>query len=116
VWSNKRQEQCDKVIEELGLAGDLDAVVGSGPATPLKPDLTGLDLVLARAGATRLHCCYVGDSEPDHRAALRAGLPLVMMTHGYGDYGRVWPRAVFCDSFDRLPRIVEGLLPVRNAA
>jgi len=115
VWSNKRQELCDKVIGELGLAGDFDAVVGSG-AAPLKPDLTGLDLVLARAGGTRSRCCYVGDSEPDYAAANAAGLPLVMMTHGYGDFARAWPDAVLCDSFRRLPSIVEDLLPGRAAA
>ena len=116
VWSNKRQELCDKVIGELELAAFLDAVVGTGPGAPLKPDLTGLDLVLASAGATRARACYVGDSEPDYAAATAAGLPLVMMTHGYGDFARAWPDAVLCDSFRRLPSIVEDLLPGRAAA
>jgi phosphoglycolate phosphatase len=116
VWSNKLQTLCDKVIGELGLDALVDAVVGAGPAVPLKPDLTGLDLVLARVGAARSRCCYVGDSEPDHAAATAAGVPLVMMTHGYGDFSRAWPDAVMCDTFRRLPSIVETLLPERAAA
>lgn len=114
VWSNKPQELCDKVIAELGLAPLFETVVGTGPDGPLKPDLTGLDLALR--GESRARCCSVGDSEPDWQAAQAAGMRLVLMTLGYGDYAREWPGAVFCDRFSDLPGIVEDLLPARDAA
>jgi phosphoglycolate phosphatase len=114
VWSNKAQELCTKVIAELGLAPLFDAVVGSGPGVPLKPDLTGLDLALG--DAPRELCCSVGDSEPDWLVAQAAGLPLILMTFGYGDYRREWPGAAFCASYAELPGAVEALLAARDAA
>jgi phosphoglycolate phosphatase len=114
IWSNKNQELCSKVVDELGLANLFDAVVGSGPAVPLKPDLTGLGLALGDAPCER--CCSVGDSEPDWQVAQAAGLPLVLMTFGYGDYGRDWPGATLCPSFAELPGVVEAILAARAAA
>jgi phosphoglycolate phosphatase len=114
VWSNKPQELCEKVITELGLAPLFRTVVGSGPNVPLKPDLTGLDVALGDTPRTR--CCSVGDSEPDWQVARAAGLRLVLMTFGYGDYARGWPGAALCDSFHDLPGLVELMLPAGDAA
>jgi phosphoglycolate phosphatase len=114
VWSNKAQELCSKVIAELGLDELFDAVVGSGPAVPLKPDLTGLGVALGDAPRDR--CCSVGDSEPDWQVAKAAALPLVLMTFGYGDYDREWPGATLCGSFAELPGVVEALFAARDAA
>ena len=114
VWSNKPQELCSKVIAELGLADLFDAVVGSGPAVPLKPDLTGLGLALG--DTPRGRCCSVGDSEPDWQVAQAASLPLILMTFGYGDYDRAWPGASLCASFSELPGVVEARLAARDAA
>jgi phosphoglycolate phosphatase len=114
LWSNKAQELCTKVIAELGLSDLFDAVVGSGPDVPLKPDLTGLRLALG--DMPRGLCCSVGDSEPDWRVAQAAGLPLILMTFGYGDYNREWPGARLCNSFSELPAAVEALFAARSAA
>lgn len=116
VWSNKSQALCDKVIEELGLAPLIAAVVGTSVGTPLKPDGWGLELILARCGARADHCLLVGDSEVDHAAAAAAGIPMVMMTHGYGDYRRAWRDTVLADGFAALPAIIARLLPARTAA
>lgn len=110
VWSNKPQELCDKVLGDLGLVGCFAAIVGTGPHVPLKPDPTGLDLALARAGGARGHACYVGDSELDHEAAALAGLPFILLTHGYGRYDRPWPGAVVADGFAAVPALVAAIL------
>ena len=113
VWSNKLQPLCDKTIGDLGLASLFGAVVGTGPATPVKPDPRGLDAAIAGAGGSRATCCYVGDSETDHEAATVAGVPMVMMTYGYG---RSRPQGVAtADSFAELPAIVNTLIPARAA-
>ncbi|MEO8813494.1 MAG: HAD hydrolase-like protein [Caulobacteraceae bacterium] len=114
VWSNKPQHLCDKVLAELDLAPLFSAIVGTGPHVPLKPDMTGFDLALSRAGATRERACYVGDSDLDYELARRAGVPIVLMTHGYGDYTARWPGAVLTDGFAGLPRIVTRLLADRG--
>jgi phosphoglycolate phosphatase len=113
VWSNKLQPLCDKTIGELGLASLFGAVVGTGPDMPTKPDPRGLDAAIAGAGGSRDTCCYVGDSETDHEAAIVAGVPMVMMTHGYG-LSRP-PGVPTAGSFAELPAIVDTLIPARAA-
>lgn len=119
VWSNKLQALCEKTLAELGLTDLFAAIVGTGPETPPKPDPAGFDLALARAGGRRDRCLYVGDSELDHQVATIAGVPMVMMTHGYGDYcgfdGSGAPGVVPAAAFAELPAIVEALLPARAA-
>ena len=116
LWSNKLQALCDKTLAELGLADLFTAVVGTGSETPPKPNPTGFDLALSRAGGRRNACVYVGDSELDHQVATIAGVPMVMMTHGYGDYSGLGPLGVAtAATFAGLPAIVEVLLPARAA-
>lgn len=116
VWSNKSQPLCDKIIADLGLEPLFAAVVGTEPLGPLKPDQGGLQTILAQVGGRKNACVLVGDSEVDHAAAAAAGIPLVVMTHGYDDYARPWPGAVLAAHFDDLPAIVTRLLGSRSAA
>lgn len=109
IWSNKTQALCDKTIADLDMGGLFTAVVGSGAGVPLKPDPTGFDLALDRAGGARARCVYVGDTELDHKVATVAGVAMVMMTHGYGSSRP--PGAAIADSFAELPAIVEALIP-----
>ncbi len=109
VWSNKAGFLCDKVVSDLGLSSVFAAVVGTGPDVPLKPDTTGLDRALVLAGSARGACCFIGDSDLDHESARRAGVPFVMMTHGYGDYDRPWPDALTVDGFAAVPGAVRRL-------
>ena len=110
VWSNKPQHLCDKVFADLGMTGLFAGVVGTSDEVPLKPDPTGLDRALAAAGGGRSACCFVGDSDADHESARRAGVPFVMITHGYGDYARSWDGAVMVDRFAAVPDAVRTLL------
>jgi phosphoglycolate phosphatase len=109
IWSNKTQALCDKTIADLGLGGLFAAVVGAGDSVPLKPDPTGFDLALARAGGERARCAYVGDTDLDHKVATVAGVAMVMMTHGYGCSRP--PGAAIAGAFADLPAIVEALIP-----
>ncbi len=110
VWSNKAQHLCDKIFADLGMTDMLAAVVGTSDEVPLKPDVTGLDRALAAAGSARGACCFVGDSDLDHESARRAGVPFVMVTHGYGDYTRPWAGATMVDGFAAVPGVVRALL------
>jgi len=116
IVSNKPQALCEKAMRELDLADLFDAIVGTAPDVPLKPDPTGLDLALARAGGTRRRCCFVGDSDGDHALARRADVPLVMVAYGYGEACRDWPGALIAEDFTAVPVLVTGLLARRAAA
>jgi phosphoglycolate phosphatase len=114
--SNKAQPLCEKVLDDLELTPMFAAVVGSGPAVPLKPNPAGFALALARVGGTRERCCYVGDSGVDYALAQTAGVPLVMVSWGYGEAGRPWPGAAMVDDFAAIVDVVPGLLRSRAAA
>jgi phosphoglycolate phosphatase len=116
VWSNKPQALCEKTLTDLGVAEMFAAIVGTGPGTPPKPDPRGFDLALGGAGGRRDACVYVGDSELDHQVATIAGVPMVMMTHGYGDFSSGGAAGVAtAAAFAELPAIVETLAPARAA-
>lgn len=116
LFSNKTQGLCDKVVRELELSHLFSAVVGTSPGVPLKPDPAGLDLALARAGGVRQRSCYVGDSGADHALALAAGVPLIMVSWGYGEPGMDWPGATIAHEFASVPSLVVAALSAKVAA
>ena len=115
VWSNKPQHLCEKVLTDLNLADLFGAIIGSGPAVPLKPDPTGYHLALARAGGARARSCFVGDSEADYQAARLAGARFIMFTGGYGDYKRNWPGAELAADFAAVAPIITRWLARSSA-
>jgi len=110
LWSSKTQALCEKVMKELGLAPLFDAIVGTSAQVPLKPNPTGLNLALSRAGGTRSRSCFIGDSEADYECGRAAGVPIIMLTYGYGAPGRIYPGAWLADRFAEVPPIVEAIL------
>ena len=115
LWSSKTQPLCDKVMGELGLAPLFDAIVGTSARVPLKPDPTGLDLALAQAGGARARSCFIGDSEADYDCARAAGVPVIILTYGYGAPGQTYPGARLADRFDAVPPLVEAILGLAPA-
>jgi phosphoglycolate phosphatase len=110
VFSNKPQGLCDKVLADLGLSAMFDAIVGTAPGIPLKPDPAGLDVALGLAGGTRATSCFVGDSEADYAMARAAGVPAIMVSWGYGEAGRDWPGAQLAHSFEAATALVPRAL------
>ncbi len=113
MWSNKPQHLCDKVLADLDLAPLFHTIVGTREGVPLKPDPTGLDLAIAGCGSSRARACFVGDSELDYDSAQVAGVPFVLLTHGYGDYAREYPGADLAERFSEAAVAVRArLLPL----
>jgi phosphoglycolate phosphatase len=100
VFSNKIQPLCDKVLADVGLATLFDAIVGTGPDVPQKPDPTGYRLAVALGGGRLEASCLVGDSEADVMTAEAAGVPLVFAAWGYGEPP---PNATIAERFEDVP-------------
>jgi phosphoglycolate phosphatase len=113
VCSNKPQGLCEKVLADLELLALFDAVVGSDPSLPLKPDPALFDKTLRLAGAARDRCCYVGDTEVDHALAGLAEVPFILVTYGYAEPGGVFPGARRADHFDGVPALVRDAMASR---
>ena len=83
VCSNKPEDLCRKLIDELNIAQYIDAVQGSCTGLPRKPDPAPLLNVIEKLGATPADALYVGDSETDVQTARAAGVDVVLVSYGY---------------------------------
>jgi phosphoglycolate phosphatase len=110
ICSNKPQPLCEKVLTDLDLARHFDAIVGSAPGLPRKPDPAILHHTLKDAAAGLDRCCLVGDAGPDYQLARRAGIPFILMTHGYGSDECASREVVRCDRFSDLPPLALAAL------
>ncbi len=113
VFSNKVQPLCDKVLADVGLATCFDAIVGTGPDVPQKPDPTGYRLAVARGGGRLEASCLVGDSGADVMTAEAAGVPLIFAAWGYGEAP---PSASIASRFEDVPGLAMRALAQRTTA
>jgi phosphoglycolate phosphatase len=83
ICTNKPQAATLGVLEGFRIAGYFDAVLG-GDAVPFrKPDPRHLVAAIERLGATTNDAVMIGDNENDYAAARAAGIPVILMRHGY---------------------------------
>ena len=83
VCTNKVEAAAVDILDHLGLAHHLDAVVGPDTVPAQKPDPAHLHAALARLGVAPEHAVMVGDGPNDVAAARAAGLPVLLVTYGY---------------------------------
>jgi phosphoglycolate phosphatase len=102
ICSNKPQHLCEKVLGELQITEYFEAVVGTQKGSPHKPDPAHLDRTLRLVGGERVECHYIGDSEVDLALSVRAGVPFVCVSYGYGDFDGVVESFQSVDAFSEL--------------
>lgn len=111
VCTNKPAGITAAILERLGLAKYFARVIGGDSLPFRKPDRRVL-LRLAEAFDIRPErALLVGDSEVDAATARSAGVPFVLMKHGYrrGPAEEI-PCIAALESFDELPALI-GALP-----
>lgn len=128
ICSAKPQQLCEKVVADTGLTPLFANILGSAPDRACKPDPQHLFDTLGPL--RRNHAiCYIGDSEVDHAFAANAGVPLVLVEHGYAAAGYDFGSTVRAASFREVPALVmrsllvggrrptpRRILPLRRAA
>ncbi len=82
VASNKPPAFTLQLLDRLGLAPLLGAILGPGPGIPPKPDPAMLREGCARLGTAPAETLYVGDMPLDAVSAARAGMPLLLVPTG----------------------------------
>jgi phosphoglycolate phosphatase len=80
ICTNKPYQPAVIILEDLGLAGFFEVVIGGDSTDAKKPDPKPLQAAMAALGGDAL---YVGDSEIDAETAERAGVPFALFTEGY---------------------------------
>lgn len=83
IITNKPAQFIEPLLEEKGLAGCFQWLVGGDTLPQQKPDPAALFWVMNRAGVAPGESLFVGDSRNDVRAAKVAGVPCVALTYGY---------------------------------
>jgi len=116
VFSNKTQGLCEKVLGDLGLAPFFDAIIGTGPETPHKPDPTGYFKALRRAGGVADRSCLVGDSEADQATARGASVPFIFAAWGYGELSADARPALRAETFADVPSLAAAFLACAEPA
>lgn len=83
IITNKPAQFIEPLLEEKGLAGYFDWLVGGDTLPQQKPDPAALFWVMDKAGAEPSESLFVGDSRNDVRAAKAATVRCVALTYGY---------------------------------
>lgn len=109
ICSNKPQNLCEKVLDDLHLTRYFSAIVGSSHGVPKKPDTTMFYRSVDAIGGQLDRCCFVGDSELDHETAQTAGVPFIFVEHGYAESNRL-AGSIHCDDFLSVPQTVLEIL------
>lgn len=103
LCTNKPEAIAQHVLDALGIADRFVSIVGGQDGLPLKPapDMVLLNLCDASVSADR--AVMIGDSVADFAAARAAGVPVILMTHGYSSVPVATLGAdATLDSFDEL--------------
>jgi phosphoglycolate phosphatase len=110
VCTNKPQAPAETILRALDLAQFFDGVGGGDRFPARKPDGAHVHATLELMGTDPAHAVLVGDSRIDLMAARDAGIPMVLVTYGYGepDLASLGPAAVI-DRFEALPDALAGL-------
>lgn len=109
VCTNKPEAAALEVLDRSGLMPFLDAVVGADES-PLKPDPAMVRRALAMLDAPTDAAALAGDSEVDVATGRAAGVPVVLLAHGYvrGTLVDAGADAV-AENFAALPMALESL-------
>jgi phosphoglycolate phosphatase len=83
ICTNKPQYLADKLLVQLKLADQFDAICGADYFTFRKPDPRHLTETIALAGGDQTSAIMFGDSQTDFDTANAAGIPVVGVTFGY---------------------------------
>lgn len=83
ICSNKPDDLCHKLIDELDMSRYFDVIQGSCTGLPRKPDPAPLLKVITELGSVPAAALYVGDSETDVLTARAAGVEIVLVSYGY---------------------------------
>ncbi len=111
ICTNKPEALARRLMDEMGTAHCLPALIGADTLRVSKPDPAVLRAAVARAGADPARALMVGDTITDVRTARAAGVPCALV--GFGPEGRavrdLGPDAVL-DHFSDLPDLAARLL------
>jgi len=109
ICTNKPEALAHRLLTDLGVINDFQALVGADTLPVRKPDPEPLREAVRRAGGDPAQATLVGDSDTDRNTARAAGVPSILVTFGPSgeDMAALEPEAMI-GHFDELPGVVRG--------
>jgi phosphoglycolate phosphatase len=109
VCTNKRTDWARTILERLALDRYFARVLGGDLFPFRKPDPRVLFQTLTALQVTPASSLFVGDSEVDASTAHAAGVPFILMTHGYhrGPVDDI-PCLTALDTFEQFSEFLAG--------
>jgi phosphoglycolate phosphatase len=111
LCTNKPEAIAQQVLDALGITDRFVSIIGGQDGLPLKPapDMVLLNLCDANVMADR--AVMIGDSPADFEAARAAGIPVILMSHGYSSVPVATLGAdATLDHFDHLLPALKGII------
>lgn len=112
VFSNKADAFCGKIIDHYFGTGRFDAVRGSRPGVPTKPDPAGLYALMEQIHADPAATLFVGDSDVDILTGHNAHLPAMGALWGFR--GRAELTTAGADALAAVPEDIWAYIQERN--
>ena len=112
VFSNKADAFCGKIIDHYFGTGRFDAVRGSRPGVPTKPDPAGLYALMEQIHADPAATLFVGDSDVDILTGHNAHLPAMGALWGFR--GRAELTAAGADALAAVPEDIWAYIQENN--
>lgn len=111
ICTNKPEGLAEDLLQQLGVRGAFDAMIGADTLPVRKPDAAPYVAAVERAGGIVARSMLVGDTETDARTGVAAGVPVALVTFGPEGAGvsRFQPAALL-HHFDDLPALAQRLL------
>ena len=115
VCTNKLEPIGASILSQLGIADMFNAVVGGAQGRKPKPDPEPLLEAIRKAGGSLQTAVMVGDSETDVLTARAAGVPIILVEHGYSSLTltELKPDRIIA-SFAELPLAIREILKLRG--
>jgi phosphoglycolate phosphatase len=111
VCTNKFEALSRRLLEELGVLGRFQSLVGADTCSTKKPDAAPLLHAIAEAGGEPARALMVGDSDTDVGAARAAGVPIVLVSFGYTETpAHELDHDALIDSYAGFCEVAAGLL------
>lgn len=85
VVTNKADVFIQPLLEQTGLSGYFDVLVGGDLLPKVKPDPMPLVWACGRLGVSPAEALFIGDSLNDALAARAAGCPVFLLPYGYNE-------------------------------
>ncbi|OLS14147.1 MAG: HAD-superfamily hydrolase [Promethearchaeota archaeon CR_4] len=80
IFTGNYKEAAEIALKRFHLREHIDFIIGRQESPKLKPDPSGLEVILAHFGISPKEAVYIGDAEVDRVAGEAAGIPTFIVT------------------------------------